>query len=289
MDTKSEKRLVALSQSFMISRATIQPYFDESRRCFLIGKKEYPAHQAVDPSRKETWWETQVGDGPGQTPVLVSSREGYPIQHGHVFNGAAGELLLQIALDSGHVVAKEEEAGGKPRAMFYLQDDLREAKQNNKKADLVLRALTALSKLPGLDDKYDLAWALQKPVRKMSQEMVDSALNSVAMDTPQLLLQVLEGRDFKVAAFIEKLYGYGILSKKGEQWWFGSELIGADKLSAIAFLKDNKNTLLRDQLLNKLNQISNGTAVTRPVPEDDVEQGFQLATESGSMKKKAKE
>lgn len=258
---------MAISSKFVFAPVTVQPFFDEGSRSFVVGGKHYPGKQVVDHSRKESWYETDLGDGPGQTPVVLSSREGIRLYHGLELVGAAGDLYYQIGLDSRYVVKDKATAGGNPDARLYIQDDMEQARETNKKADLIRRALLALVNLPGNDDKYDLAWALKQPVRKMSQEIIDSSLNAVALSTPEVLLAILESRNFKVISFLEKLHGYGVVTKKGEQWWFGEEMLGADRAQAIAFMTDKKNANMRDQLIAQLDTKTNGVMKTSKVDE----------------------
>lgn len=269
MDTNSDKQLVATDARYERAAIYVQPYFDERKRVFVVGGKEYASVLRENPARKETWYESVLGmnrkpDANGiipETPMILSNAGSIPIRHAEIFHGEDGEMLLQIAMDNGYVTRTREEADGKPGARFYIRDDQAEARKTNKLAQQVLDALKAINDFT-ITDKRELAWALRKPVNTMPDSMVDGVINTMAMKQPDVLLKTLRGRSFKMIAFIQQCVAHGLLTQEAGTYRFAGEVIGMDEASTVAYLEQKKNTSVKDTLVRELQERLSGRAGT---------------------------
>lgn len=292
MATKSDKQLVSIDVKYERAAVYVQPFFDQRKRVFVVGGKEYAAIRREDGVKKEAYYESIVGPNRTpdpktgiipETPMILSDRESIPVRHAEIFSGEEGDMLLQIAMDCGYVAKTQEAAAGLATARLYIRDDAAEARKTGKLASQVFEALGKLKDLT-MPEKRDLAWALRKPVNTMSDTVLEGVINSMAMKQPDLLLATLDNRNFKLVAFLQQCVAHGLIVQQSGTYRFGGEVIGMDEAATVAFLDQKKNRAVKDQLVMELQkrqsgQVGTPTAQLRRLDASTVEDADELPFE----------
>ena len=250
-------KILAIKKSYEFSPVFVEPYFDEARQAFLIGENQYPAK--YNDKAKEPYYEAVING------IRITDRDSaFEFRHGNEFDDSAvAQLRLAILRQSGYLAPNREAINPSSEHRFYLLDEDAEAKAKSTKADLVFQALEKVRRLTATE-KRNLAFFAGQRARVMSEEACDGYVKSMARDQPQQLMKWLANDEWKHAAFINKLVGYGILTREKGVIKHGDVILGIDQDEAVAWLKNPANSDYASQLHAKLNAQVGTTANALP-------------------------
>ena len=189
----------------------------------------------------------------GKVPMELTEETQIAILPGEQYDmrNAADRLVIDMLKASEFYVENEQMYNPASLQRVTLDDPMRSARLTNKKADYVFKALEMLRNQTATG-RADLAFMLKQPAMRMTAEQIDAYLNSVAVDTPALLLELFDKSDFEARVLIRRCVQMRLLTQRGDAIYNGETCIGLDEDQAIAWLKQPANDNFVASLIGKL-------------------------------------
>lgn len=247
----NEKKLVqivAIAPSFRDQRIRVGPYFDDSRKAFILGNKTIPAKFVEDKKRGDRYVSIDHD-------ILLDSTEDYLFQHEDTFDVSdrVQAVQLQALKDSGMLAPNRESINQGAGHRFYLMDEEEEAKKTSTKADKAFEVMGRLREMTPVQ-KRDLAFLLKQPASRMSEERIEAYLKDLSLQDPGMLLRHLENKYWRVLAFINKAVHHGVLTVSAGVIKLGDNVIGINEDAAVQFLTNKKNETLVLQIQEQVDR-----------------------------------
>lgn len=243
-------RLISIDERGQRSPVMITAEFDPIMRVFRVGTKEYPVIQKQG-EKNSVYYETEKG----VCPIVLSTNESIPVQHGTILRGEEGKFILQMLKDNGYIGESREVYKSGNR--FYVHNEEQEARATSTKADKVYDALNLLREMSATD-REELAFFLQLKVQGQSAKVIEAKLKEIAMSNPDRIIKKPEQRAFKAEAMIRKGIEVGVLTHTDTGIFLGEQAFGVNIETAVAFISDPVNersaSILHASLKARANQ-----------------------------------
>lgn len=162
-------------------------------------------------------------------------------------------LIIDMLKASEFFVRSRSEYNPASLERVTIDDPEVNARRTNTTANKVLSALSMLHQQTATG-KADLAFLLKQPVMRMTAEQIDAYLNKVAMESPDLLLELFRVADFPARVLLVRSVNAGLISQRGAAFYNGEECIGLDEAQAVSWLKTPSNDSFVSTLIGQLRQ-----------------------------------
>ncbi len=246
-------RLISIDERGQRSPVVITAEFDPILRVFRVGDQKYPAVQKQG-EKNSVYYETKDG----VCPVVLSTNESIPVQHGTILRGPEGKFILQMLKDNGYIGQSREVYKSGNR--FYVHNEEQEARATATKADKVFDALNLLKNMSATD-REELAFFLQLRVQGQSANVIEAKLKEIAMTNPGRILEKPEQRAFKAEAMIRKAIELGIITHSETGIFLGENALGVNIPTAVSFIADPANERMAS-IIHSSVRANKQTAVT---------------------------
>ena len=164
-----------------------------------------------------------------------------------------------MLLEHKNIARSKADIINKPEALWYIEDVLKEAKEENKRVELRRKAYAALDKMSPTDKRgiFRLVDEYGRNPEEMIEEQLNVLLDEVIQKNASKFLDKAENENKDVLIFIHELIAYKVINKKRNNFYYGDpsddNFIGTDMDSVVDYMNNPKNNntklAMQEQLL----------------------------------------
>lgn len=140
-----------------------------------------------------------------------------------------------------------------PYAEYVIHNETDEAKVINEGGSVKIKAYTIFGKLSP-EQKRNILKLYPGFVKSdsVSEEIISSKLLQELENNPSKFVELAEDKNMEMRVLLKDLVAAGILKKNKSSYKYGTDFLGHDEDSTIAFINDPENQSLKITLINEL-------------------------------------
>lgn len=217
-------------------------------------------------SEEETYYEGKLNLKPGElnrhsewwskvfnvnTPIRLHNTKTTEIPLDNPIN----QIKYKVMLESSKIANSEIEKRN-PNALFYIADDEAKAKSELETFSYEFEGSGLIHKLTPEEKRSTLRLFGKKGLDTMTETMLNAQLYGELKKDPKAFVETINDKDSKTKGFIEELIEKKLLTRKGNHYYHGEDLIGHSTLDCVGYFNDIKNQPVKLALQTKLSKIS---------------------------------
>lgn len=170
-------------------------------------------------------------------------------------SGPMDELKEYVIKAHSKIANSELELQKNPQALFYIDDPEEKAKLEASIIDYELQATDLFVELPIEDKRAALRVYGKAGIDDMSETMVKAELFKFLKKDPARFVNTLKDKErMRNRALLEELIEKRLITKKGAYFYHGEDMIGNSTDSALDYLEDPKNQVIKISLVKKVKE-----------------------------------
>jgi hypothetical protein len=213
----------------------------------------------------EKYYEEALGLKPGE--LSRHSKwwtDVFNVEHGlKLFNTKSTTLVLdnplnQIkykVLNASSKVATSEIEKGNPNVEFYIVDEEAKALKESEQFDYEMESYELIFKLSPEKKRQALRLFGKTGVDSLSESMVKAELIKESKKDAKMFISILSNKKLETRLLVEELLDYRILTRKGNYFMNGDDVIANSTDEAVEYFEDLKNQSVVLALQTKLKKL----------------------------------
>lgn len=171
-----------------------------------------------------------------------------------VLDSYLNQIKYKVALASSKIANSELEKNN-PNCEFYIVDDEAKAKKESEIFDYEMECMELILSLSPDEKRSALRLFGKSGVDTLSEAMVKSELHKESKKDPKAFIDTLKDKRLKTRMFIEELLDYRVITRQGNYFKNGDDIIANSTNECVEFFEDLKNQSVVLALTTKLKKI----------------------------------
>lgn len=167
------------------------------------------------------------------------------------------QLKYKVLLASSKIANSEIEKAN-PLADFFIEDIEAKAKKENETFDYKMNAYETLVRLTPEEKRASLRLFGRQGVDSLSESVIKSELAKEIDKDPKLFVDLLSDTKLKSRLLVEELLDYKVITRKGNSFVNGDDIIASSTDECVDFFEDIKNQSTVLALTTRLKKAKKG-------------------------------
>lgn len=200
-----------------------------------------------DLNRHSKWWDTFNELNPIRLHMTKATE--------FVLDNPINQLRYKALLNNSKV-AKTEVEKSHPGKLFYIDDAEAKAKAELETFNYEFEGSGLIHKLSPEEKRSTLRLFGKAGLDTMSETMLNNQLYQELKKDPKAFVETLSDKEAETKALIQELLEKKLLTRRGNHYYHGEDLIGHSTNDCVAYLNDVKNQPVKLALRSKLSKKS---------------------------------
>ena len=167
------------------------------------------------------------------------------------------QLKYKVLVSSSKIANSEIEKN-KPNVDFYIVDEEAKAKIESEIFDYEWEGMELVLKLSPDEKRASLRLFGKKGVETLSETVIKAELTKELKKDPRLFVETLKDKKLKTRLVIEEMLEYRVITRKGNSFYNGDDVIAVGTDDCIEFFEDMKNQSVVLSLNTRLKKAKKG-------------------------------
>ena len=199
-------------------------------------------------NRHSKWWSEVFNV---TTPIRLHNTKTTEL----VLDNPINQIKYKVMLEQSKIANSEIEKK-QPNVIFFIADDEAKAKSELETFSYEFEGSGLIHKLAPEEKRSTLRLFGKKGLDTMSETMLNAQLYGELKKDPKAFCETVQDKDSKIKGLIEELLEKKLLTRKGNHFYHGDDLIGHSTEDCVGYFNDIKNQPVKLALQTKLSKIN---------------------------------